>query len=115
MEISESIKGTITVLKLQGELMGGEEAQQFQQNMYRALEEERPYVILDMAEVTWMNSSGLGMIMGALTTLRSGGGDLCMANVSERVSRPVEVTRLDSVIKIYDSLDAAADSFAGEE
>ena len=115
MEIVETKQGNITVLALHGELMGGDEAQPFQQRIYEAVENEQCNIILDMEHVKWMNSSGLGMIMGALTTLRSGGGDLCLINVSDRVRRPVEVTRLDSVIKMYDSMDEAAASFSEEE
>lgn len=115
MEIVESKKGNITILALHGELMGGEEAQPFQQKIYEAVENEKLNLILDMEHVKWMNSSGLGMIMGALTTLRSGGGELCMINVSERVRRPIEVTRLDSVIHIYGDLEEAAASFREEE
>jgi anti-sigma B factor antagonist len=58
-----------------------------------------------------MNSSGLGMLMAAMTTLRSSGGDLRLAGVSDRVRRPIEVTKLDGVIKIFPSVDEAVVSF----
>ncbi len=115
MGIKEEKKGNVLILTLEGELMGGPEAETFQTTIYRAVEEEAVNIVLDMEQVKWMNSSGLGMIMGALTTLRSSGGDLRMANVSERVHRPIEVTRLDSVIKIYKDRDEAVASYHGEE
>ena len=68
-------------------------------------------VVADLSGVQWMNSSGLGMLMAGMTTLRSSGGDLRLANVSDRVRRPIEVTKLDSVLKIFDSVDEAAQSY----
>ncbi|MCJ7812753.1 STAS domain-containing protein, partial [bacterium] len=62
--------------------------------------------------VKWMNSAGLGIIMASLTTLRGSGGDLKLANVTERVLRPIQITKLNRVIEIFDSLDKAVDSYA---
>ena len=57
-----------------------------------------------MADVKWMNSSGLGSLMAGLTTLRGSGGDLKLAHVPDRVRRPIEITKLDQVIKIYEGV-----------
>jgi len=115
MKISESKSGDVVVLSFSGELMGGESAEEFQKYVYRMIENDSVNIVLDMSEVEWMNSAGLGMIMGALTTFRGSGGDLRLASVSERVARPIAVTRLDSVIQIYNSVDEAVKSFDEEE
>ena len=65
-----------------------------------------------MKNVKWMNSSGLGIIMSCLTTLRGSDGDLRIAQASDRVKRPIEVTKLDQVIKMYESVDEAVKSFS---
>ena len=114
MEINEKKYGDVLVLTLTGELMGGEKAEEFQSRVYDAIEDEDVNIVVDMEKVKWMNSSGLGMLMGALTTLRSSGGDLKLANVSDRVQRPIEITKLDSVLNIYDSVDNGVNSFQGE-
>ena len=69
------------------------------------------YIVVDMEGIKWMNSAGLGRLMACLTTLRGSGGDLRLARVSERVKRPLVVTKLDKVIQVYPSLDEAAESF----
>jgi len=115
MEISEKKTDGIVIWELQGELMGGAETDVFQRKIYDIVKSENPRIILDMKDVKWMNSSGLGMIMGALTTLRSSGGDLCLVNVSDRVRRPIEVTRLDSVISMSDTIEMAINRFAEED
>lgn len=111
MEMNETKSGDVIILSLIGELMGGDEAKKFQERIYSAIKNEEVHFILDMCEVKWMNSSGLGMIMGALTTLRSSGGDLKLACVSDRVRRPIIVTKLDSVLKMYLTADEAVKSY----
>ncbi len=112
MEIREEKKGDAVVLNFEGELMGGEEIKQFHDRIYRAIEEGTVQFVIDMSKVKWMNSSGLGMLMAGLTTLRSSGGDLKLVGVSERVSRPIEVTKLDNVLLMYGSVDEAVASFS---
>ncbi len=108
MNMNAEIKNGILLIQLHGEIMGGEESVNFQNYIFKAIEEENTKIIVDMENVKWMNSSGLGMLMGALTTLRSSGGDMCLINVSDRVRRPVEVTRLDNVLKIFSTFEEAA-------
>jgi len=107
MQINEKIQGDVLILAPEGELMGGDEMQVFLDRIYEAIRSGQVYVVVDMGKVNWMNSSGLGMIMAALTTLRGSEGDLSLANISDRVKRPVEVTKLNSVIQIFDTVDEA--------
>ena len=69
-------------------------------------------MVLNMKDLKWMNSSGLGIIMSCLTTLRGSDGDLRIAGASDRVRRPIEVTKLDQVIKLFDTVDAAVKSYS---
>ena len=107
MNMNETIRDGILLIQLEGEIMGGEESVKFQNRIYKAIEEDNIKIILDMENVKWMNSSGLGMLMGALTTLRSSGGDMCLLNAGARVRRPIEVTKLDSVLKMFSTFDEA--------
>ena len=111
IKIKEEKRGDVLVFQLSGELMGGEENRAFQDRLYRAIEEGVVYVAIDMSDVEWMNSSGLGMLMAGLTTLRGSGGELKLAGTTDRIKRTIEITKLDNVIPIYDSLDEAVASF----
>ena len=53
------------------------------------------------------------MIMAGLTTLRGSGGDLKLVQVSDRARRPIEITRLDQVIQLFETTDDAISSFGG--
>ena len=112
MDMEEQMKGDVLFLIPVGELMGGDETKVFQDRIYKAIEEGVIHVVLDMEAVKWMNSSGLGTLMSGLTTLRGSGGDLRLANVSDRVRRPIEITKLDKVISMFGSADEAVNSFA---
>ncbi len=112
MEIKEEKRGDVLVFVFSGELMGGEETKIFQERIYRAIRQGTVSIVIDMKDVKWMNSSGLGMLMAGLTTLRGSEGNLKLANASERVRRPIEIAKLDKILQIFGSVDAAVESFA---
>lgn len=58
-----------------------------------------------------MNSSGLGMLIGGLTTMRKSGGDLRIANATDKIQSLLIVTKLITVFKHYDSVDKAVESY----
>lgn len=112
MGIVQKENGHVLVIELDGELMGGPESDEFRAIIDEAIKNQQSHVVLDMGKVNWMNSSGLGMLMNALTNLRSSGGDLKLANMSERTRRPIQITRLDSVFEEYDTVEDAVRTFA---
>lgn len=111
MEIIEQFDQNVLILALDGELMGGPDAETFRRTIDVAIEEDRVQVVVDMQKVKWMNSSGLGMIISAMTSLRSSNGDLKLANLSDRLRRPFEITKLDNVIQQFSSVGAAVESY----
>lgn len=101
----------VLVVEIKGEIMGGADSESLRNIIYEAIEEDKVFIVADLKEATWMNSSGLGMLISGLTTLRSSGGDLRLANISEKVRRPLEITKLESVFLIYNSVDDAVNSY----
>ena len=111
MEIIESKEQEVLIFGLKGEIMGGPETEKFHKKLYTAVKQGDVNAIVDMTEATWMNSSGLGMLISGLTTLRSSGGDLRLAGLSQRLRRPLEITKLDLVFNVYDTVESALESF----
>ena len=111
MKIVDKQMDNAYVLDLSGELMGGTDFDTFRTVIDKAIENEQVNVVIDMTKVTWMNSSGLGMMISALTSLRSSGGDIRLANMSERLRRPMEITKLDSVFREFSSVEQAVKSY----
>ncbi len=99
------------IIEVEGEIMGGSESERFRNIIYDAIEEDKVFIVADLTKATWMNSSGLGMLISGLTTLRSSGGDLRLANLSDKVRRPLEITKLESVFLIYNSIEEAINSY----
>ena len=114
MKMTVSIVKDVLVLKIAGELMGGDESKVFHDRIYDAIRDGHTKIVADMTEVKWMNSSGLGMLMAGLTTLRSSDGDLKLACLSDRVRRPIEITKLDQVLKGYATVNEAVASLKEE-
>lgn len=65
-------------------------------------------VALDMTEVTFMDSTGLGVVVGRLKTLRRAGGNLTIAVTADRVRRVFEITGLDKVFVLHQTAQDAA-------
>lgn len=111
MELKQAKIGDVLIVSVIGELMGGADAEKFKALIFDAIDKEQLNLVVDLAGASWMNSSGLGMLVSGLTTIRSSGGDLRLANISERIRRSLEITRMDSIFQIYNSVDDAVNSF----
>jgi anti-sigma B factor antagonist len=66
-------------------------------------------VVLDFAEVPFMDSSGLGVLVDALKLLRDKGGRLCVAAVQEPVRNVLALSAVDRVVDVYDTVETAED------
>ena len=115
MEITTHKVDDILVMEISGEIMGGAESENFRKIIYQAIEQDMVNIAIDLAKAIWMNSSGLGMLISGLTTVRSSGGDLRLANMSARVRRPLEITKLESVFLSYNSVEEAIKSYKKNE
>jgi len=111
MKVSISEKEGIIVVKLAGQLMGGSDALKINEKLFDILEEGKNKIIVDLGDVTWINSSGLGILIGMLTRVRKEDGDLRLVNISEKIKEILIVTKLDSVFKIYDNTEDAVQSY----
>ncbi len=111
MQINEQRQGDVAVIALKGKLMGGPETQAIHEKIKELAENKVSKVVIDLGKVKWMNSSGLGAIMGSLTTMKSSGGDLKLANVTDKVKSLFMITKLVTLFDTHDSVDAAVDAF----
>ncbi len=110
MPIQSSQHGQVTVLAPDADALGGPDGQALHAAV-RALPAPA-HVVVDLGGVRHVNSSGLGMLLGALATARDGGGDLRLAAVPDRVATLLRVTRLDGTFATFGDADTAVDSFA---
>jgi anti-sigma B factor antagonist len=69
---------------------------------------------MDFQHVQWINSTGIGAIISCLTTLRNRGGDIRFANLQGSTQKYFEITKLEEIVKRFNSVDEAVASFAKE-
>ena len=111
MTIKEKMHGDVAVITLKGKLMGGPETQEVHDKVKELIAAGTTKVVIDLAKVKWMNSSGLGALMGALTSLRSAEGDLKLANVTGKVQSLFMITKLITIFESHESIEKAIESF----
>lgn len=73
----------------------------------RAVGSGRPRVVVDLAAVEFMDSSGLGALIASLKTARQAGGDLRIAAANEQVALVLQLSNVDRILKAYADADAA--------
>lgn len=111
MNLSEKEIDGVIILELSGKIMGGPDATLLNDKLHELIEANKTSVIADLAKVEWMNSSGLGILIGGLTTMRNNGGDLKLAQVTERIQSLLMITKLLAVFDTYEKIDDAIQSF----
>lgn len=101
----------ITVISLDGNVMGGPDATSLNDELHKLVSESKSKVVVDLGNVKFMNSSGLGMLIRALSTIRNAGGDLKLARPSEKIESLLMVTKLITVFDHYESVEQAVKAF----
>lgn len=112
MKIKLSDRHGIVVLELNGKIMGGPDATALNDKLHELVETDRIKVVADLAKVDWMNSSGLGILISGLTTIRNAGGDLKLAAVTERIKSLLMITKLLTIFDTFETVDEAVSSFS---
>lgn len=104
-------KYNAVVVELKGDVLGGDHTKNFNELLHKLIEEGKKNVIVDLAEVKFMNSSGLGMLISGLTTMKRENGSLKLANVTEKIESLLIITKLITIFESFESVDEAVKSF----
>lgn len=99
--------GDFTLLSVEGVIKLGESAHFFAQTLERVLGEGTGHVLIDLAKINYIDSTGIGELVGYLGRFRDLDRKLILINPSERIRRLLHVAQLDSLFPTYDSLEAA--------
>ncbi len=101
----------VLILDLQGRLVAGEAAGALRDRGQKAAQETGRNVILNLQGVDYIDSSGLGTLVAAHSTLAKAGGGLALMSLSKRSAELLILTKLATVFRIFDDEKAAVDSF----
>ena len=111
MKLSVRKTETVAILDVSGKLMGGPDADVFKETIRNLLDEGFKNVVVNMSQVPFINSTGLGILISAYTPLRKEDGVLKLANVTERIDSLLMITKLGTIFETYSSEEKAVDSF----
>lgn len=111
MKIKEKIENHVAVLTLSGKMMGGPETTALHDHIRGLINDGLKKVVIDLGEVKWMNSSGMGVLMACTTTLKNADGQLVLARVSDKVNSLLMITQLIKVFDTFETVDRAISTF----
>ena len=100
------------VLHLQGPITLGQATERLRNLIQSALDDGKKNILLNMAEVFYIDSSGLGELVAAYTTATRRGGKLKLMKLTQRVQDVVQLTRVYRVFEVFNDEDTAVRSFA---
>ncbi len=108
----KELEGGIVLFEIEGNIVGGPDAMSLNDEVRRLVEAGKKKFIVDMGSVEHVNSSGLGILIASLNAVRQAGGDLKVANVSQRVTDLLKITKLNQIFESFPSVEEAAKKLA---
>ena len=112
MQIEERAIGDVIVLDLKGRITLGEGDQLLKDKVNSLVNQGRQRIILNLAGVPYIDSAGLGEIVGSYTTVSRQGGSLKLLNLTKKITDLLAITKLLTVFETFDSEDEAVRSFS---
>ena len=112
LTITERRNGSVTVLDLSGNIRLGEGNIELHNILRFLVEKGERRVLLNLAEVIYIDSSGLGELVAGYTTLQKNGGELKLLHLTDRVNELMVITKLLTVFDVFDSEQEAINSFS---
>ena len=103
--------GGVTVLSLAGRVTLGDESSHLRSTIKDLLKQGKKRLVLDLSQVTYIDSAGLGTLVAAYTSARNQGGDIRLASVTSRFDELLNITKLVTIFSVHDTVDGAVKSF----
>ena len=101
----------VTILDVRGRIVLGDEIHSLRDAVRNLIAEGKKKIILNLSDVDYIDSSGVGELVGAFTTVRNAGGELKLLNLTQKVHDVLHVTKLYTVFDIRDDEFTAVKSF----
>lgn len=112
LSYDHSLNGSTDVVKVSGRLISKIDSEGLTGKINDLLAEERSTILLELSELEYMNSTGLNILLSLFTATRNAGGDLYICNVSTKVEELLVMTKLNSVFRIFKTMEEALAAFS---
>ncbi|MEO8217552.1 MAG: STAS domain-containing protein [Acidobacteriota bacterium] len=107
MQVVRKIENNVTILDVEGVVKLGESARAFSTSLDQVLREDFGPILINFEAVEYMDSTGLGELIGYLQKFNQGGRSLALVKPSHRILSLLKLTRLDAVFNIFQSTSEA--------
>jgi anti-sigma B factor antagonist len=111
MKIVERLVGDVVILDLTGKILIGEGDDQLRDAVTKLADSGKTKILLNLAEVPYVDSAGLGEVVRCYTTVSRKGGKLKLLNLTKKIQDLLAITKLLTVFETYDNEDEAIKSF----
>jgi len=111
MKIKIKEKAGITVLRLSGEMHGGQKNLELVDIVKDLASKDKLDIVINLSRVKWISSTGLGILVSARSSLAKEGGIVKLCEPNDRILGILQVTRLNVIFDVFDSEDEAIASF----
>ncbi len=112
MKIKSREAGQVVILDVSGKLMGGGDADTFRDTIHDLLEQGKKRIVVNLSEVGWVNSTGVGILITGYTTMRRNKGNLKLLHVSKKIQSILYITKLNLIFECFDNEDEAIASYS---
>lgn len=103
MKFIQEIKSNRLILRISGDLIGEDSGTQLITAVGEALNHQVPVCIIDISDLRYINSSGIGVLITILTKFRNKGGEVYLMNPSENVKKLLVITKLNAIFQTISS------------
>jgi anti-sigma B factor antagonist len=104
--------GDVTVVDVSGRITLGEGSSNLRDGIREMVSKGNKKILLNLGEVSYIDSSGIGELVSGFTSVANGGGQLKLINLTKRVKDLLQITKLYTVFEVYDDESAAVRSFS---
>ena len=112
MQIEERVVNDVTILDLKGKITLGEGDEALKDKINSLVHQNRKRILLNLADVPYIDSAGLGEIVRTYTTVSRQGGQLKLVNLTKRITDLLSITKLLTVFETFDTEPEALKSFS---
>ena len=111
MECKDKIMGDIAIVYLEGRMIGRPDSDKLHREIQCLLKKDIHKIVVDLHRIDWMGSMGVGALIRDLISVRNVGGDLRLAQLTSKLKSLFKITKLASIILIFETVDQAVKSF----
>ena len=110
LKTDSRVEDGVTIVSCNGRITFGDESMALRENLKKILADSRK-LILNLSGVSYIDSGGLGTLVGIYSSARAAGADIKLTGLGQRLRDVLQITKLVTVFEVYDSEQQAVDAF----